>query len=45
MVGDGENDIVAGKRAGCKTALIGKSDYKQDLTVESLEGFVKKIDI
>ena len=36
MIGDGENDIKAGKAAGCKTVLIGDGDYSQDLTVESL---------
>ena len=32
MVGDGENDIIAGKNAGCKTALIRKAeeDYGQE---------------
>ena len=41
MVGDGENDIKAGKAAGCKTALIGTDDYLQDVTISSLEEFVK----
>lgn len=40
MVGDGENDIRAGRDAGCKTALIGKADYGQEMTVDSLAGFV-----
>jgi len=40
MIGDGENDILAGKNAGCHTALIGEGDYGQDLTVESLNQFV-----
>ena len=26
MIGDGENDIIAGKNAGCKTALIGNEN-------------------
>lgn len=43
MVGDGENDILAGKKAGCKTALIGKQEFGQDYTVESLKEFVEKI--
>lgn len=42
MVGDGENDIGAGKNAGCKTALIGTEDFQQDVTVESLLAFVEK---
>lgn len=41
MVGDGENDIRAGKTAGCRTALIGEADYSQDVTISSLEEFVK----
>ena len=39
MVGDSESDIKAGKAAGCRTALIGKDDYGQDLTTDSLMGF------
>lgn len=39
MVGDGENDILAGKEAGCKTALIGQEQFGQDLTVDSLFAF------
>ena len=42
MVGDGENDIKAGKAAGCKTALIGDGDFNQDMTVKSLLEFVEK---
>ena len=40
MVGDGENDIVCGKRAGCHTALIGTNDYNQDVTAGSLQEIV-----
>lgn len=40
MVGDGENDIRAGKAAGCKTALIGEGNYGQDVTVASVADFV-----
>lgn len=36
MIGDGENDIKAGKAAGCRTVLIGNNDYDQDVTVDSL---------
>lgn len=39
MVGDGENDIWAGKNAGCRTALIGHGDYGQDVSVNSLQEF------
>lgn len=43
MIGDGKNDIQAGKNAGCRTALIGNEDYGQDLTVDSLVSFVNKV--
>lgn len=43
MIGDSKNDIMAGKNAGCKTALIGNEDYKQDITVDSLLIFVNEI--
>lgn len=43
MIGDSKNDIMAGKNAGCKTALIGNEDYKQDITVDSLLTFVHEI--
>ena len=36
MIGDGENDVKAGKAAGCKTVLIGTEDYGQDVTISSL---------
>lgn len=36
MIGDAERDIAAGKRAGCKTVLIGKEDFGQDASVDSL---------
>lgn len=42
MVGDGENDIKAGKNAGCKTCLIGEGAFGQDVTVGSLIEFVEK---
>lgn len=42
MVGDGENDIKAGKNAGCRTALIGNSSYGQTVTTTSLGEFVNQ---
>lgn len=39
MIGDSESDIKAGKAAGCKTALIGKEDFGQDVNVQSLLAF------
>lgn len=40
IIGDGENDINAGKAAGCKTALIGEKEYGQDITVSGLMEFI-----
>ena len=44
MVGDGENDIEAGKNAGCKTAYIKRDEIEveADMTVDSLLEFVEK---
>lgn len=37
MIGDGKNDVGAGKAAGCKTVLISNAeDYGQNLTAENL---------
>ena len=36
MIGDSENDILAGKAAGCRTILIGTGSFGQDVTVNSL---------
>ena len=30
MVGDSEDDVLAGRAAGCKTGLIGRESYGQD---------------
>lgn len=43
MVGDGKNDILAGKAAGCKTALLGGNAYGQEITSGDLLRAVKKI--
>ncbi len=43
MIGDDKNDVLAGEKAGCKTALIGKDDYGQDITVDSLKQAIEKI--
>ena len=43
MIGDGENDVKAGKAAGCRTALIGTDAYDQDVTATSLLQVVKQI--
>lgn len=43
MIGDGENDIKAGKAAGCKTVLVGTGEYGQDITTEALGNVVDMI--
>ena len=43
MIGDGENDIKAGKAARCKTVLIGENDFGQDITVDNVKEFVQLI--
>ena len=43
MVGDGENDVLAGKAAGCQTSLIGEDDFGQDCTANSLYKAISKI--
>ena len=45
MIGDGKNDILAGKTAGCRTILIGESgeDFGQDFTEPSLLAAVDRI--
>lgn len=44
MIGDGKNDVRAGKAAGCKTVLIGSSeDYGQSITAENLLAAVEEI--
>jgi D-glycero-D-manno-heptose 1,7-bisphosphate phosphatase len=43
MIGDSENDIEAGKNAGCRTALIGEEDFGQDCSVASLLEFTKQV--
>ena len=42
MVGDGENDIGAGRNAGTRTCLLGEGDFGQDMTEKSLLAFTEK---
>ncbi len=37
MIGDGQNDIKAGIAAGCKTGLLGKDEFGQILSADSLK--------
>lgn len=43
MIGDSENDVRAGKSAGCKTGLIGNEKYGQNQTEASLIDLVLRI--
>lgn len=43
MIGDSENDIKAGKAAGCLTAFMRDDEYGQDLTGRSLLDLIKRI--
>lgn len=42
MIGDGENDVLCGKNAGCKTAIIGESNLA-DICGANLSDIVDKI--
>lgn len=43
MIGDGENDVKAGKSAGCGAVLIGAGDYGQDAAASTLLEAVVRI--
>ena len=43
MIGDGANDVGCGKKAGCKTGLIGEENFDQDVTGNSLLDVVEQI--
>ena len=44
MIGDGKNDVLAGKNAGCRTVLIGDNeDVVPDYKTDSLLNAVKRI--
>lgn len=43
MVGDSQNDILAGQNAGCHTCLVNNTgDYGQDLTFKTVYDFIEK---
>lgn len=44
MIGDSKNDIIAGKKAGCKTALIGHDEIGSNLKGESLIQLINQIE-
>lgn len=43
MIGDGENDVKAGKAAGCRTAFLGNDDFGEDITGATLLDAVNQI--
>ncbi|NMA18598.1 MAG: HAD-IIIA family hydrolase [Clostridiaceae bacterium] len=43
MIGDSEHDIVAGKTAGCHTALVGDGFFAQDMTVNNVLDLVHAV--
>ena len=43
MLGDSENDVKAGKAAGCQTGLIGERRFGQDLTGRTISELIKQI--
>ena len=43
MIGDGKNDVGAGKAAGCKTVLLGSEDFGQEMTADCLLNAVEEI--
>ena len=43
MIGDSENDVMAGKAARCRTALIGTEDFGQDIARQSLMEIIDNI--
>lgn len=43
MIGDSENDVIAGKTAGCRTGFIGKEDFGQDVSGDTLLEVVNQI--
>ena len=43
MIGDGKNDVEAGKAAGCKTVLLGEDECEADITAEDLLAAVEVI--
>ena len=45
MIGDSENDILAGKNAGCKTGLVSKDEktFNEDVKKSSLKDIIQFI--
>lgn len=45
MIGDSENDVAAGKAAGCRAILIGEEEFGYDMTATSLLEAVNMINL
>lgn len=43
IIGDSENDILAGKSAGCKTVFLGNKDFGQNETAKDLPDAIKRL--
>lgn len=43
MIGDSENDIKAGKAAGCKTVYIGNKNVMQDISAKDLADSMERV--
>ncbi len=43
MIGDSENDIMAGKATRCRTALVGEGDFGSDIKSDCLKAASKLI--
>ena len=43
MVGDRQSDVLAGRAAGCRTALLGEGDFGQDETYTDLLDFSRHL--
>ena len=45
MIGDSENDVAAGKAAGCRAILIGEEEFGHDMTATALLEAVNMINL
>lgn len=45
IIGDSENDVAAGKAAGCRAILIGEEEFGHDMTATSLLEAVNMINL
>ncbi len=45
MIGDAQSDILAGMAAGCRTGLLGKEDFGQTLSADSLKEMLTAMEL